>query len=245
MGGGGYSIRSRLSSFWDREHEPSFVGAMLIIATISQTKRDGRKLHLKDIAIPVLLGGFCMIMSKSRSAIVAFLGTMIYVFTDKLKLKNVIAVILIGISCYAATEYYSVITNRALDHNIDARTSQWTMAYKLFDSNPLFGIGTDKYGGGLGSQGKRLTFQGAATTTMDSSLIKYLLNLGLIFVVLFFLLLMKTYKTIRKYDRYAYIFIIFGLLIGAVTGKLAAYPMNQYFFPLIGYCLLPKHVKKS
>ena len=236
-----YGATNRLNSLWDREHEPAIIGALLITATVAEIRRDKKKHFVKDLLVSCLLGGFCIIMSRSRSGILALFFSLIYIYADKLKGKNIVALVVLGIGGYFAVEYYSVITHRALNYNIGARLSQYSLARELIISYPLFGIGVDKYGV-LGSVTKEFSYNGLSTITMDSDLIKYIVNLGLVYAILLITLLRKTYKYVSRFDRNAYIFVVFGLVMGAVTGKMGSYPMNQFFYPIFGYIIFTRDV---
>ena len=129
------------------------------------------------------------------------------------------------------------ISERGLDHNLGARTSQYSLALSNFENNNFLGLGTDKYGV-VGNIKKQYCYQGHCTTTMDSTLIKYSINYGLIFLIPFivFLGLLLLYYIYLKTDLNKKIFgtIVFGLIIGALTGKLGAYPLNIIFYMTIG-----------
>lgn len=231
-----YGSTNRLVGFWDSEHEPGIVGALLIVACIADQYNEGKFNNYKKLIIPFLLGGFCIILCKSRSCIAALFIALLFVFFDRVNLRNTVSVLLITSIFIFLLHNYENITNRSLDYNLTPRTNQYEMAWELIYDNFIFGIGIDKYGV-MGNQVKRLYYGNHSTTTMDSSIIKYFLNLGFIYIVTFFTMIAKLFINSKK-SRNVFAVILFGLSIGAVTGKLGAYPMNQYFYFVTGFYLM-------
>jgi O-antigen ligase len=233
---------NRLSSFWDREHEPAIIGGLLIVSTMAYQKNI-QQYNWKKCIVPFLMAGYCVVMSASRSAILAIIVTLLFIYSDKLKAKNIIAILIISIIGYVIAGNYSIFTNRDLSYNLNPRINQYTMALNLIYEKPIFGIGIDKYGVLAGTSSKSFTYNGITTTTMDSSILKYLVNLGLLFAVIEIVLFVRAYSNCKNINRNIYLYIVFGLVIGSVTGKMGAYPLNQYFYTALGYVLFGKEEK--
>lgn len=231
-----YGATNRLSSFWDSEHEPGIIGGLLIAIYFLDYYLSKSK-DIKPLILPILLGSFCMIQSKSRSVIIALFLATLFITYNKLNLKNLSISATVTLIFIVLIENYEKITSRQLNYNLSARTDQYKMAKELIISHPLFGIGIDKYGV-LAGRVKALYFGNYHTTTMDSTLIKYCVNLGLIFMIILFLIIISAYNKVQKTDnRGLFSVVIFGFFMGCITGKLGAYPLNQYVYTTIGYCL--------
>ena len=232
-----YGPSGRLRSFWDSEHEPGIISAMTIIAwTISYRKRHEKKDGI-ILVMSIIFGSYCILLTKSRSVMIGLFLALLCMYYRKISLKNVIlsaTVIALTIFLY---NNYSNLTGRRILHNLAARENQYIMAFKLISNYPIFGIGIDKYGA-IAGRSKAFFFANSGTVTMDSTLLKYTVNLGLVFTVCFFALLFRVYKHGKKMENDAFPLVIFSLGIGAVTSKLGAYPINQYLFTYIGYVLL-------
>ena len=97
----------------------------------------------------------------------------------------------------------------------------------------------------MGNLRKIYSFNGLYTVTMDSSILKYTMNLGVVFIIIYFTIIAKTFKGAKKYNRDIFSVIIFGLAVGVFTGKLGAYPLNLFFYLLVGYLLYKnyEHIK--
>jgi len=135
---------------------------------------------------------------------------------------------------------FLTIADRAIDHNLVARLQQYQLAIDALNISNYLGIGTDKYGVVAGVMHKEYCLYGNCTTTMDSSLVKYFVNYGIVFLILLgsFLVFFTKYsflKNIPFRERNTIIsMFIFSLVMGAVTGKLGAFPLNIFFYMIIG-----------
>ena len=74
---------------------------------------------------------------------------------------------------------------------------------------------------------------------MDSTLLKYLVNYGFLFLLLFLFWVAKAGFSIIKIKNNSEIYFlvsvfIFSSVIGLVTGKLGAYPLNLIFYMVLG-----------
>ena len=220
----------RLKSFWDREHEPAIIAGVMFIWTMYSDKSK----KFKAIVLPLSI--VVMLLSASRSVL---LGVFVVFFLINIRKLNVFKLTLMVLIFFMGFTFFSQlsISERGLDHNLGARTSQYSLALSNFENNNFLGLGTDKYGV-VGNIKKQYCYQGHCTTTMDSTLIKYSINYGLIFLIPFivFLGLLLLYYIYLKTDLNKKIFgtIVFGLIIGALTGKLGAYPLNIIFYMTIG-----------
>ena|GEM_PF-6298397 len=236
-----YGLTGRMRSFWDREHEPSIIGGLLIVTTLLMLSESERTFKLYAFsAFAVGMALYCMIQSKSRSPLIATAVAIAVLYMDEIRefmdfKKTIILFIGLGAFVYILS-HYTEITGRDLDYNTSARENQYEMAWELISAHPVFGIGIDKYGV-LSGNTKVFTYGDYSTTTMDSTLIKYTLNLGMVYVALAALLFLQVFKEFRKVNKKLLSIIAFGLAIGCVTGKLGAYPLNQYFYLVAGFGL--------
>lgn len=220
----------RLRSFWDREHEPAIIAGVAFIWTLYSRIPKSYKYFLIFLSILI------MFLSASRSILLS-----VFLVTVLLSLRNLNLVkisVLFVIAAFVIANFSSLSpSGRTIDHNLDARTSQYTLAMDNLEENDFLGLGTDKYGV-VGSIKKEFCYQGHCTTTMDSSLLKYTLNYGIVFLLSLFLFLFVLgiyYLNIRTALHKKILgTIVFGLLLGAVTGKLGAFPLNLIFYMSIG-----------
>lgn len=225
-----YGLTGRLSSFWDREHEPAIIGGLAMVMVFLKQPKYNRVYSL----LIMVSGLFCLIASESRSALIALFLAILYIFANKISIKNILFTLATLILAILFFNNFSSITHRSLDYNLIARTQQYSLALNLIKKHFLFGIGIDKYGV-LGSNIKILSYGGLSTITMDSSLLKYFVNLGSTYLFFFFGLIYYAYKNSR-YTKYFSV-IVFSLVMGMFTGKLGAYPLNLYFYVSMGYLL--------
>lgn len=230
-----FGSTNRLSSFWDSEHEPGIIGGLFItICIVDYLER--KKMRKRDI-VCMLLSGFLMILSKSRSVFIAISLSLAYLLMKKPTVKKAMSLAVLIVVFVLFWKSYDTLMNRSIDYNLTPRIEQYSMAFHLVSENLLFGIGIDKYGV-MGNLVKVFRYDNYSTTTMDSSLLKYMLNLGLIFCIVYFIIIHTSYEEIKKTNSYIFAIVIFGLCMGLVTGKLGSYPLNQYFYIIVGYYFL-------
>ena len=229
-----YGPTNRLSSFWDREHEPGIIAAITIIFTVYSKNRALGKIILISICVLLIL------LSGSRSALVAVIMTLVIIEAVNLNFSRVLLFVVIAITSFIFFETLTV-ANRSIDHNLIARILQYELAWISIKNSSFLGIGPDKYGV-LGNYVVEYCYSGMCTTTMDSSIIKYVVNYGLFFVLIAIWLLYRAYIfSVRSTDKrntnvvmgVFYASLIFGLL----TGKLGAFPLNIIFYMTIGIIL--------
>lgn len=236
--GASFSQTHRLFAFWNSEHEPAILSGLLIILLI----------YNKNVSksIKAIMFLFCMViifLSASRSVFIATLIGLMVPFLRKISIKNLFCLGIIIIISIFLFDYYTQLTHRDIFYNLIARTRQYHMAFEIFKNHPLTGIGIDKYGV-VGNNVKVMVTSYGATTTMDSTIIKYLTNLGLFYYTLLLIFTLNIIKDIlyimkKCWNKYNYMLSIlsFSLIIGCFTGKLGAFPLNLYFFVLIGYII--------
>ncbi len=225
-----FSRALRLRSFWDREHECAIIGGLLFIIFYIN------KINL-FFKLPMLFTSASLIfLSGSRCVI---FGVIFVVTLIELKNKNWLRFLFIVLSCAGiiALFPYTSRANRTLAYNLNFRIEQYTLAKESLIQSKLIGIGADKYGK-VGNYIKEYKFNNKATTTMDSSIIKYTLNYGIFYIVPFicFLLLtlfMFVFSPVKETQIYS--IIIFSIIIGLVTSKMGAYPLNLIFYTCIGF----------
>jgi len=225
-----FSSTMRLKSFWDREHEPAIVAGVTFIWTLYSNYSKKFKY------ITILLSIIVMLLSASRSAL---LGVFLVTFLINLRELKIRKIFLIFVILSIGFTFFSKLSlsNRRIDHNLGERTSQYELALENLEKNNLLGLGTDKYGV-VGTIHKRYCYNGHCTTTMDSTLIKYSVNYGILFIIFFILflfLIFILYINIKNdFDKKIFSTLIFALVLGAITGKLGAYPLNIIFYMVFG-----------
>lgn len=225
----------RLRSFWDSVHEPGIIAGLLLIYILA----------MRPLRTPSTNGGVAVvaclvvILSGSRSVYAAIFGA-VALLALYYNPKRVAQLLLVFAAIVVAfLTYYDTISTRPLLYNLHLRFQQWSLAAQLFSENPLFGIGVDKYGA-VGPFRRVYEQGGITTTTMDSSLIKYTVNLGLFYILAF--LSLVGYSLVRvnnlridtSHKQLLTSVIVYSLIIGAVTGKLGAFPLNMYFYSAFG-----------
>lgn len=222
----------RLKAFWDREHEPAIVGGVAFLSAwffLSGKKR------LLLLVLSLLLISF----SGSRSGIAGVFLALFCVYFRTASIKKILFFIALSFILFAFFLKFNV-SGRAIDHNLIDRVNQYSMAWNALLYSNFLGIGTDKYGVVSGIVSKEFCLDGACTTTMDSSLIKYSVNYGLLFVfvfVFFVFFLVGRYLKNGRRNAYFISICIFSFFIGLVTGKLGAFPMNMFFYGAVGSIL--------
>ncbi len=225
-----FSTVLRLKSFWEREHECAIISGLLFIILYINRINLFFKLPMLFITMALAL------LSGSRCAI---FGVFFVVALIELKNKNWLkasALILSFISILALFPYTS-LAHRTLAYNINPRIEQYTLAKEGLVQSNLLGIGSDKYGR-VGNYIKEYKLNNKSTTTMDSSIFKYSLNYGVFYIIPFicsFMLILFMFLLSSVKDSQVYSVIIFSIIIGLVTGKLGAYPLNLIFYSCVGF----------
>ncbi len=225
-----FSSALRLRSFWEREHECAIISGLLFIIIYIN------KLNL-FFKLPMLFtSASLMFLSGSRSVI---FGLIFVIALIELKNKNWLkcSLLLLSFMSILALFPYTSLANRTLAYNLNPRIQQYTLAKESLLQSKLMGIGSDKYGR-VGSHIKEFKIKNKATTTMDSSIIKYSLNYGIFYIVpfiSFLMLILFMFIVSPVKDTQTYSIIIFSIVIGLVTGKLGAYPLNLIFYTCIGF----------
>lgn len=246
-----FGMTGRLMSFWDSEHEPAIIGSLMIIWLLCNKNW---KLHYLLLFISSFI---VIILSGSRSILIAlFISVIFIIFLNMKGIKKYLLLVGVFGSIFLIYHFYDLLFTRPIDYHVSARTSQWMLAFSNIKHFPLFGIGIDKYGA-VGGVEKVFYLDGYSTVTMDSSLIKYTVNLGLLFILLWFVIILSAFYRLKKLKGYfssstTGIFpfikavILFAVIIGAFTGKLGAFPLNMYFYSIIGTCFgLYTHYKRK
>ena len=227
-----FGSTNRLRSLWDREHETGIIGGIAFLGAWFLLKKSLFKYLLITLSIGML------IMSGSRSA---FLGVAFSLFVVYIRNFSIFKILILsGVFTLLATFFtYFTLAERAIDHNFMMRINQYSLAYEAIINSNFLGIGSDKYGVISGLQRKELCINGICTSTMDSTLLKYLVNYGFLFLLLFLFWVAKAGFSIIKIKNNSEIYFlvsvfIFSSVIGLVTGKLGAYPLNLIFYMVLG-----------
>jgi hypothetical protein len=228
---------NRLKSFWDREHEPAIIGGFCLLIGYFYFENNF-KYRFILIALSIAL----LLLSGSRSALLGVIlgGLVVYVRSfDLLRMLGLAIMSVVIIMSFS----YITLADRGIDHNLIERLQQYQLAIDALDISNYLGIGSDKYGVVAGVIHKEYCLNGNCTTTMDSSLIKYFVNYGAAYLFIFvaFLVLFIIFSFINivsSRERNAIMsMLVFSLIMGAVTGKLGAFPLNIVFYVLIGFVI--------
>lgn len=227
-----FGSTNRLHSLWDREHEPAIIGGVVFLGAFFLL----RKAHFRNLVLLLSLG--LILFSGSRSGLIGIAIAIFLIYLKEFSIKNIF---LLALFVFLVINFFSFLTvsDRAIDHNLSARLNQYVLAYDAIVNSSFLGIGSDKYGVVSGIVHKEYCLGGHCTTTMDSSLIKYLVNYGIFFAALLFAFLAICGFLFFKYSRsptvnYILSIVIFSLVIGLFTGKLGAFPMNLFFYMAVG-----------
>lgn len=218
-----YGTTFRFKAFFDREHLPAIFASISFIYVLYYSKN----LLIKSTVL--ILSLIIIALTGTRSVLLALLIVYV-VYYLKFSLKNIITLLLLGVISFFVI---NTLFTRDIYYNLKGRTTQYDLAKLSIEDNFFSGIGIDKYGV-LGDKTKEYHFKGHSTTTMDSSFIKYFVNLGvpLAFIYLayiFFLIFRKRYDDDAKNILIKRLLIL-TFLMGTVTGKFGAYPLNLIFF---------------
>ena len=230
-----FGSTNRLKSLWDREHEPAFVGAVVFFGGLFILKNKKAKVLIISLAVGLLL------LSGSRSAL---LGLFVSVFFIYLRGASFVKLSILFATFFFTFIFFTTITyaDRSVDHNLEARLNQYDLALNALVDTAFLGLGTDKYGVVSGVVNKSFCMDGDCTTTMDSSLLKYLVNYGVSYL---FILIFMFYHMFTLYKRgvdnesgFLISVLIFGFVAGFFTGKLGAFPLNIFFYSSFGAIFL-------
>ncbi len=218
-----YGLTHRFKAFFDREHLPAIFSALAFIYSLY---------YIENRLVLVLISSaslFLIAITGTRSVFLLLIFVFcIYYF--KISLKSI--VILLVFSLATLFIVYKFFT-REVFYNLEARTHQYELARLSIEENFIFGIGVDKYGV-LGDKKKYYNYKGYSTVTMDSSFIKYVVNIGVplsmfYLIYIFFLIFRKRFDKKEK-DILVKRVLLLAFFMGTVTGKFGAYPLNLIFF---------------
>ena len=221
-----------LQSYWDGPHELGIISALSLLYIFCVRNHFPFKWILW---MPISTSLF--ILSGNRSSFAAIFICLLIHF---LLTRNILAFSIISALLYLVLSSDTfLLTGKALDY-LPKRIEQYTMAFQVFDSTYFLGIGPDKMGSVGGLVGRSFCFNNVCTSTMDSSILKYTINYGVLFfpiLLSWLFLLQHSYsKSFQPMHLKPFIFylIVFALINGLVTGKLGAYPLNFYFYTSLG-----------
>ncbi|MGR5078517.1 O-antigen ligase family protein [Photobacterium swingsii] len=228
-----YGLTGRMTSIYQGEHLPAIFSGLLILFYINHISVK-RKATIIDFIL-IVMSISVIVSSASRSVLLAVVigGGVYYLRYFKVKFFTIVKMVSALICLCVVYVYFS---ERDLLYNLSARIEQYNLALELIGHNPLLGIGVDKYGH-LGSMSKVLTYKHHSTTTMDSSFIKYVVNTGVpIFVAGIIVVSLTLIKSKRARSERCLVLAIlsFSAVMGAVTGKFGAYPINYMVYICIG-----------
>lgn len=212
----------RFRAFFDGGHLPAIFSSLIILYVIFYQKNKSYKLVLIIVSFLMLL------MTGTRSALL-FLIIVYSLYAFKFSVKSIFSLIILGLVFLTLMAKYF---ERDVFYNLEARIFQYNLAWQLIQDNFVFGIGIDKYGV-LGSFKKKFVYGNFSTVTMDSSFFKYVVNLGVPLTISYLLVLFSLIKKVSKKEKVNILIkrvMLFSLLMGTVTGKFGAYPLNMIFF---------------
>ena len=225
----------RLHSLWDREHEPAIIAGLCILGTVYLAERNIKSLFIFLASIYVIT------LTGSRSAIIGILFAFLILSILEFSVMKIIFIFILAVIIML---FFAEIntSGRALDHNLIARINQYQLAIDTIQKSHFLGIGPDKYGVMSGIVEKEYCNNGLCTKTMDSTIIKYLVNYGLIYLFTILIIILMCIKCFFKFSgrpdvKYLLSLVLFSLVIGSVTGKLGAFPLNMFFYYALG-CVL-------
>ncbi len=218
-----FGLTYRLKAFFDREHLPAIFSALAVIYTIYYAKNVFFKIFITLASLIIIS------LTGTRSVFLALIFVFV-IYYIKFNFKSIITLtILFLLTLFIINKLFT----RDIYYNLEARTDQYDLAKLSIEENLFTGIGIDKYGV-LGDRKKVYHYRGLSTVTMDSSFIKYFVNIGvplafIYLVYLFYLIFNERYNEKQKNILVKRI-LIFAFLMGTVTGKFGAYPLNLVFF---------------
>lgn len=257
---------NRLRSFWDGEHETGNIGALLFLITLVRYGLPSfsfTKFTFNKIPIHVIFAYFFSILllieSGSRSAFTGIFVTFLFnslvanIDIIKLRLKTIIVPALFTtlFGVMVTIYYWNSLFTRSLDHGLYLRFNQWLPAFEIISNNWLSGIGIHKIAAIEGFYSSYYALSSSkSTSTMDSSIIKYLLIIGIpATLILVSLIINYSFKSIKLPSslklNYCGMFMIYVLTIGSFTGKLGAFPTNFYLWSSLGTIIFMKRKVKG
>lgn len=225
-----FGLTGRFKAFFDREHLPSIFSALCVLYSLYYIDNKWFKV------VVVILSLIIMALTGSRSVLLSLVFVYL-IYYIKFSLKNIFSLMFLSFIFILIMQN---LFTRDIYYNLEGRTHQYDLARLSIEENFFTGIGIDKYGV-LGNIIKEYNYRGYSTVTMDSSFIKYFVNLGvpmaLLYLLIFFISIFK--KRFKDKEKNVLIMrvLIFAFLMGTVTGKFGAYPLNLIFFMNL---MLPK-----
>ena len=136
---------------------PNFASALLavlgIICILTLRIKTFSK-YFRGLAVLIFtLSTYCIIQSDSRQGLLVILfGLLFYASTklilNPLKKFRVLLVIPTALASFAILGMLQIgpLTNLLYKQSVSVRGFYWKAAYRMFESNPLFGVGLDRYG---------------------------------------------------------------------------------------------------
>jgi len=221
--GSSFGLTGRFKAFFDREHLPAIFASLCVILTLNYTTD-------KLYRMILILASIILILITGTRSVSLFLILVYVMFEFKFSIKSILILSIVGIVIFGLFLLYF---QRDVFYDLDARTNQYTLAYMSIKENFFFGIGVDKYGV-LGDKTKTYFLNGFSTTSMDSSFLKYTVNLGVPLVLIYLsYMIKKVYKIYLGHLSYTIMvkrMLFFAIAMGILTGKFGAYPLNMIFF---------------
>lgn len=221
--------------------DPNFAGAFFVLfflyllGLFYQTKEKTR------LGIGILIGltGLVIFLTYSRSALLMLaVGVFVFLVIQRKLRWFLLLLLLVGIFMsvlYATGQYKVENTNLFRVASSEARLETASIAWQLFQKNPVFGVGFNAYRYAQVQAGFR-TPKGAATSHADAgsdtSLLFVLATTGFVgFIAYVFIWVTVTryiWDNIRKRDMYTTVLVasIAGLFVNSLF-------INSLFFPSI------------
>jgi O-antigen ligase len=191
--------------------DENYTSAMMCMAiplayfSIPSTNRRGVKLFY-IVALGVYLAA--VVLSGSRGGFLGLIGVAMFCVFFSPRRKQALAALVVGVFVVLAVagpkywEEMGTITDTKED-TADTRLELWTIAWRMFAHNPVFGVGPGNFRWNAGTYqsaeqfekfGRDLTY----SILVHSTYFEMLSELGLVGVALFATILIRTLKDLRR-----------------------------------------------
>lgn len=214
--------------------DPNFLGAFLVLPLLSLVSVIKKPMQQKILLLAFLLIYLAFITTFSRTSFLVFTTSFIIfsLLKRSLKLTALTLLLCLGMVISYLTYSKAIATPRHIDRQQSAqyRVSSWQTGLKMWQQNPIFGVGFNSYRYALKEY--RLmpmgVIEGHGGTTNDSSLMFVATTTGILgfFAYLAFLasLFFAAFKSPHHSSKAVFVSGLCGLLIGSFFTNLLFYP---------------------
>lgn len=239
-----------ISSFFPDYNALAWFSAISFPLIVVLSKFLGNKKKLKILIYPILgLSIFCIIVSQSRTGLIAFLVALLLLFlTGIIRFKRAVTITILVLIIFSFLLVLApeIITEHRIKGGFlsDIRFIEgWPKLWEYFVQKPIFGYGFGVFGF---AALKLLQTQEYTPIGVDNFYYTILLNTGIIGLILFLLLIVAIFifsikLILRTKDKFIKNFLIginitlvIYLIFAITTNFIESFPESVFFWFLIG-----------